>query len=43
MNEKEYLRKKLKCPHSNNGLFCKYCRFDSEKFLKTYKYGKYDT
>ena len=38
----EYLRKKCKCPHSKNGLFCKYCRFDSAKFLKRYK-SKFDT
>ena len=40
--EKEYLRKKCKCPHSKNGLFCKYCRFDAEAFLKKYK-NKFDT
>lgn len=40
---KEYIRKKLKCPHSNNGLLCEHCRFDSETFLKHYKYGKFDT
>ena len=40
--EKKYLRNKLKCEHCNNGLFCKYCRFDSAKFLKRYK-NKFDT
>lgn len=41
-SEKKYLRDKLKCTHSKNGLFCEYCKFDSELFLMKYK-SKFDT
>jgi hypothetical protein len=33
-NDKEYLRKKLRCKHSKNSLFCPKCRYDPKPFLK---------